>query len=62
VLRARRGSARRVRLDRGSIAGGALRTRGRYAFVDRRARRGDRYFTREHRLDGRTVTHGPFRR
>jgi hypothetical protein len=61
VLRARRGHARRVLISRRMIAGGTLRNRSRFRFVDRNARRGDRYFIREHTLSGRIVSHGPLR-
>jgi hypothetical protein len=59
VMRARRGSSRRVRITRKLILGGALSKRSAYRVVDRRARRGDRYFVREHTTSGRVIVHGP---
>jgi hypothetical protein len=59
VMRARRGSNRRVRISRRLILGGALAKRSAYRVVDRHARRGDRYFVREHTTSGRIVNHGP---
>ncbi len=48
-----------MRITRRLILGGALAKRSAYRVVDRHARRGDRFFVREHTTSGRIVNHGP---